>query len=120
MKLKIRKINSNSAVHGIYVWQVRCEADNEMSPFRPGKNGSMVSHYISNFPKARDFLILKAWCTETFGDSVDYQLFYYSSEMLNDPHFNPAWCYQTELKSRKFCIYLNDNAMTLFRLKWVD
>lgn len=100
-KYKIRRITRNSVVYPYYAYQIRCK---DISSF-------------DSFTRVRDFLEVQRWCQETWGDTMDYELFYYP-EAAESEFFNPAWCYQTNLKERKYCIYLNEDAMTLFLLKW--
>lgn len=109
---KVRKINRNNAVYGHYVWQVRF--DNSKPLYTP--RGQMFT-VTKPWTKVEDYLHVRRWCEETFGPAMDYE-FYYFDEADNTELSNPAWCFQTNLPERKYCIYLNDAAMTLFTLKW--
>ena len=97
-KYKIRKITKTSAAFGHYTYQIRC---------------------VSFDTKVEDYLDIQTWAWENFGPSVDYELLYFP-ETVDSKHYNTQWCYQTNLKERKYCIYLNEAAMTMFLLKWTD
>lgn len=105
-KYKIRRITRNSAVHPHYVYQIKADSPNDYT-----------MHGSGGFGRVHDFLEVQRWCQETWGDTMEYQLFYYP-EAAESEFFNPDWCYQVDLKSRKYCIYLNEDAMTLFLLRW--
>lgn len=94
---KIRRVVKNSAAYGRYAYQVRC----------------MAMHRID------DYLDIQTWAWETFGPSIPYEFLYYD-DIKDSKYYNPAWCYQSELKARKYCIYLNEDALSLFLLKWAD
>ena len=96
-KFKVRKINGNSAAHGHYKYQVRC---------------------ISYETRVDDYLDIQTWAWENFGPSMDYEFMYYVN--INESrHYNTGWCYQTSLKERKYCIYLNEAELTAFSLRWL-
>lgn len=97
-KYKIRKITKTSAAFGHYKYQVRC---------------------MSYETRVDDYLDIQIWAWENFGPSMDYEFMYYAN-IDESRHYNTNWCYQTNLKERKYCIYLNEAAMTMFLLKWTD
>jgi len=99
---KIRKITKTSAVYPHYEYQIRFTAGSNYDSF------DRVAHYLE----------VQRWCQETFGHSMDYQFFYYPEAHDGSEFFNAEWCYQSELKGRKYCIYLNEHSLTMFLLKW--
>lgn len=105
-RYKTRRITKNSAVHPYYAWQIRAVAPNDYT-----------MHGSGGFVRVQDFLELQRWCQEMWGDTMDYEFFFYP-EAAESEFYNPAWCYQVSLKERKYCVYLNEPAMSLFLLKW--
>ena len=110
-KFKVRKITRNSVVYGHYVWQIKFAAPKLYTP-----RGQMFT-VTKPWEAVDDYLTVRKWCEESFGSSIEYPLFYFE-EAADSEHFNPAWCFQCELPARKYCIYLNDAAMSLFNLRW--
>lgn len=97
-KYKIRKVIKSSAAHGHYAYQIRC---------------------VEFVTRVDDYLDLQVWAWENFGPSLDYEFLYYE-DVSDSKHYNSSWCYQSDLKARKYCIYMNQDAMTMFLLKWID
>lgn len=95
-KYKIRKVIKSSAAHGHYLYQVRC---------------------VEFVTKVDDFLELQVWAWENFGSSIDYEFLFYP-EVSDSKFYNNKWCFQSNLKERKYCIYMNEAVMTMFLLKW--
>lgn len=112
LKYKVRKVTRNSAVYGHYSWQIRFKD----APPVVASRGRMAT-FSKPWQAVDDYLTIRKWCEESFGTSIEYPLFYFD-ETADSQHFNPAWCFQCELPARKYCVYLNDAAMSLFNLKW--
>ena len=93
--LKIRKVGRSSLAWGCYMYQVRCIAAD----------------------RADDYLRIQRWAYDTFGPSVEYEFLNYGSKIY-DSHFNKSWCCQSNFKERKYCIYLNEEELTVFLLRW--
>lgn len=102
-KFKLRKINRTSVAYPHYVWQVKFT---RLSP--------ILTAPVDAFT---DYVEAQRWCQDSWGHSLDYNLLTFPF-VEKSGFLNPAWCYQANIREHKFCIYLSEDAMTLFLLKW--
>jgi len=67
------------------------------------------------------YIQIRNWCWENYGPGIDRDTFWaiqYHEVMDKLDGFNPKWAWHKD--DRKYYIYLKDELLTYFSLKWMN
>jgi hypothetical protein len=70
--------------------------------------------YGSDFDSKKNYIDLREWCWETFGPGCERDLIWYNKSS------SYRWAFHHSQKSDSMYIYLKEEVLTTFMLKWIN